>query len=102
MTTFDERSYWEGRLAASSGLEGVGFKRLGESFNRRLYRLRREVFLDRVRAAGIDVGGAEVLDVGSGTGFYVDRWHELGAAKVTGIDLTDVAVSTLRQRFPND
>jgi SAM-dependent methyltransferase len=40
-----------------------------------------------------------VLDVGSGTGFYVDRWLERGA-DVTGLDLTAVAVEKLRQRFP--
>jgi SAM-dependent methyltransferase len=40
-----------------------------------------------------------VLDVGSGTGFYVDRWLATGA-RVTGLDLTDVAVEALARSFP--
>ena len=40
-----------------------------------------------------------MLDVGSGTGFYVDRWLRLGA-RVTGLDLTEVAVARLTGAFP--
>jgi SAM-dependent methyltransferase len=43
--------------------------------------------------------GREVLDVGSGTGFYADRWLRAGA-RVTGLDLTDVAVDELARSFP--
>jgi SAM-dependent methyltransferase len=43
-----------------------------------------------------------VLDVGSGTGFYIDRWHELGVSSVTGADLTETAVERLRHRYPDD
>jgi SAM-dependent methyltransferase len=42
-----------------------------------------------------------VLDVGSGTGFYVDRWKRLGA-RVTGLDLTEVAVHELSRCFPGN
>src|SRR6185503_13304885 len=43
-----------------------------------------------------------VLDIGSGTGFYVDRWHELGIHALTGSDLTEVAVENLRRKHPGD
>jgi SAM-dependent methyltransferase len=102
MAQFDARDYWERRLERSYGLEGVGFLRLGEGYNTWLYRLRRSVFLRRMRATGMDFTGAEVLDVGSGTGFYVERWRELGARKVVGLDLTTVATEQLRRRFPAD
>jgi 2-polyprenyl-3-methyl-5-hydroxy-6-metoxy-1,4-benzoquinol methylase len=102
MTQFDTRDYWEQRLERNYGLEGVGFLRLGKGYNTWLYRLRRSVFLRRMRATGMDFTGAEVLDVGSGTGFYVERWRELGARKVVGLDLTTVATEQLRRRFPAD
>ena len=41
-----------------------------------------------------------MLDVGSGTGFYVGLWRELGVADITGSDLTGVAVERLRYLFP--
>jgi 2-polyprenyl-3-methyl-5-hydroxy-6-metoxy-1,4-benzoquinol methylase len=102
MAQFDARDYWERRLKRNYGLEGVGFLRLGKGYNTWLYRLRRSVFLRRMRATGIDFTGAEVLDVGSGTGFYVERWRELGVRKVVGLDLTMVATEQLRRHFPAD
>ena len=53
-----------------------------------------------LRRAGISLSGATVLDVGAGTGFYVKRWLELGAAEVTGIDLSATAVEALRAEYP--
>ena len=94
-----ERSYWEERLAAGERLSGVGWLGLGEPFNRWMYRVRRRVFLRRI---GPLVRGQApaVLDVGTGSGFYVERWQELGAGSITGADLTHAAVGSLGERFP--
>jgi SAM-dependent methyltransferase len=100
MSGIDARSYWEDRLGRNAGAEGVGHAGLGEGFNGWLYRVRREVFL---REVGPRVKPApRVLDIGSGAGFYVERWHELGASRVTGSDIAEVAVERLRARFPAD
>jgi SAM-dependent methyltransferase len=99
---FDPRRYWEERLEGTFTLGGVGWFGLGESFNRWMYRVRRRVFARTARKVAGDLRGARVLDVGSGTGFYIERWHELGAREVSGVDLTDVAVEGLRERFPED
>jgi SAM-dependent methyltransferase len=97
---FDPKRYWEERLEGTFSLGGVGWIGLGEGFNRWMYRVRRRVFLRTVRRAAGDLAGQRVLDVGVGTGFYVERWHELGVADLTGIDLTDVAVRGLSERYP--
>jgi SAM-dependent methyltransferase len=98
---FDNRRYWESRLREHYSLAGVGYSRLGQRYNEWMYRIRGEVF-DRT-VAGLGTGdwglGTQVLDVGAGTGFYVDRWLRLGAT-VTGLDLTEVAVEELGSRFP--
>lgn len=94
------RDYWERRLRDNFSLEGVGYLRLGRRYNEWMYRIRGEVF-DRVVAeetAGMPQP-LSVLEVGAGTGFYVERWLALGA-KVTGVDLTDVAIQNLARRFP--
>jgi len=112
-TPFDNKAYWESRLREHYSLAGVGYLRLGRRFNQWMYRIRGEVF-DRV-VQGIGNGdwgsreqvvrsgwtGASVLDVGAGTGFYVDRWKRLGA-RITGLDLTDVAVEELSRCFPGN
>jgi SAM-dependent methyltransferase len=108
VTPFDNREYWEARLSEHYSLAGVGYLRLGRRYNQWMYRVRGSVF-DRVVAELRDGAvprslggwrGAEILDVGSGTGFYVDRWLRLGA-RVTGLDLTAVAVERLTSHFVN-
>jgi len=100
-TPFDNKRYWETRLREHYSLAGVGYLRLGRRYNEWMYRVRGEVF-DRVveRIAKSDERrGWRVLDVGAGTGFYVDRWLRMGAT-VTGLDLTEVAVRELSRGFP--
>ena len=99
---FKVRDYWESRLKQDYSLQGVGYKRLGKQYNKWMYRLRAHVFQRVVRGLGADWSNARVLDVGSGTGFYVDQWHKLGVPKVVGLDITEVAVHALRQRFTGD
>jgi 2-polyprenyl-3-methyl-5-hydroxy-6-metoxy-1,4-benzoquinol methylase len=97
---FDARAYWEDRLGEDWSLQGVGFRRLGRKFNNWAYRLRGERFEAVVRELIADIDQARILDVGSGTGFYIDAWRRLGPKEITGMDLTDAAVSNLRGAFP--
>ncbi len=99
---FDPREYWERRLSHDLSVGGVGFQGLGRRYNEWLYRIRRHVFLRRMRALGLNFDRALVLDVGSGSGFYVDAWKRLGVRGIVGCDLTGVAVRELRQKYPED
>jgi SAM-dependent methyltransferase len=101
MTEFDARTYWEQRLDEDWSLTGVGFRRMGDRFNQLAYQRRGERFDDLVAEFLPNVHDARVLDVGSGTGFYLDRWRHVGAAEVVGLDLTEAAVGKLRERFPD-
>jgi SAM-dependent methyltransferase len=98
---FDARKYWEERLTLHTGLVGVGYKRLGRSYNAWCYRLRSEVFRRLTREWHLTGRGLDVLDVGSGTGHYVREWLLAGARSVTATDLTSVATERLRGAFPN-
>jgi SAM-dependent methyltransferase len=97
--SFDPQAYWEQRLQRFD-LSAVGYSRIGAPYNRWLYRVRAVVFRRLLAATGRDWRSARVLDVGSGTGFYVREWLRAGVAEVTGSDLTRVAVENLRRAFP--
>jgi SAM-dependent methyltransferase len=99
---FDPRGYWEERLRSSWSLAGVGYRRLGRRYNAWMYRIRRQVFLRLVASLPVEWSRARVLDIGAGTGFYVQLWRQLGVPRVTGVDLTAKAVEELRRRFPGD
>ena len=102
MPDFDPRGYWEQRLSERYSLDGVGWIGLGEAFNTWMYRVRRHVFMRTVAPLAPHATDLRVLDIGSGTGFYVKRWHELGVPRITGADLTDTAVQRLRAAHPQD
>ena len=96
----DAKAYWEGRLANNYNLAGVGYLNLGINYNKWLYRVRKKVFCRVIRILDVDPAASKVLDIGSGTGFYVERWKDLGVSNLTGIDLTSVAVERLKKEYP--
>lgn len=97
---FDPDQFWEGMHVQYHGFEAVGFVGLGAGFNFWMYHVRRHVLRRALARAGVSLEGATVFEVGAGTGFYVRRWLELGAAHVSGIDLSATAVEALRAEFP--
>jgi len=101
MSNFNAAEYWEGRLRGNVALEKIGYLGLGRHYNEWLYRVRESVFRRTVKSLGVDLSASSVMDVGSGSGFYVRLWKELGARQITGLDLTSAAVEHLRGRFPD-
>ncbi len=101
MTELDAKDYWESLHRKDYGLSSVGYTGVGTPFNAWMYRVRRAVFRRTVRPFIQERGDAEVLDVGSGTGFYLDRWRELGLERITGSDTSAVAVEHLQRRYPS-
>lgn len=96
---FDAGAYWEDRLRRRYDLGGVGSIDLPTSYNTWLYRVRGAAFRHWLAPLARRENLTSVLDVGAGTGFYVDLWRKLGL-QVTGLDITEVAVERLQQRFP--
>ena len=79
----------------------MGWSSLGEAFNEWCVRGPASSLHPRgARRRWPGAADANVLDVGSGTGFYLDVWQRLGVSHITGSDLTEVAVQHLAQRFP--
>ncbi|MGN6372020.1 MAG: class I SAM-dependent methyltransferase [Solirubrobacteraceae bacterium] len=99
--TVDQTSYWERRLGDSYTLGSVGWASLGQSFNRWMYAVRRRVFTRLVRDCVPELSRAHVLDLGSGTGFYLGLWQELGVRERSGSDLASVAVAHLQEAYPD-
>lgn len=50
--------------------------------------------------AGVQLGGARVLDVGAGSGYFLHRLIDYGAAEGHGIDLMKDRVAAGRRRYP--
>src|SRR4051812_42511429 len=90
-------TYWQDRLSKHFNLSGVGHLSYSAAYNEWLYRRKANAL--RQALAGRDVKGSRVLDVGSGTGFFV-RWYSERGASVHGVDITAVSVERLSAEFP--
>lgn len=99
-TKFDASKYWQDRLDASFDLTGVGFKRRSAAFNRWVYRVRTELLDKFFEQNEWSTEDKAVLDVGCGTGFFLDHWSKRQARPITGVDVTEVSIKKLAGRFP--
>ena len=99
------RQYWEQRLRDGPTLENTGWLGWGAGFNQWMYRVRARSFVKRVGAElaqfGMPLDRTDVLDIGSGSGFYIDLWKRLGVGRITCCDLTEAAVRALQERYPD-
>jgi SAM-dependent methyltransferase len=91
--------YWDEIYAAGYDESAVGYPTLARSLNRARYDVERRNVVRALRAAGVPPP-RRVLDVGSGTGIWIDFWKQRGAAEIVGVDLTETAVDRLRARWP--
>ena len=74
---------------------------LGQIYNHWLYKIRVSAVNRAIRRMKIRTRGQNILDVGSGTGFWLAYWKRKGVAKLAGLDITEKAIMQLRQRYPD-
>lgn len=97
---YEPAAYWEQRLSSDLSLASVGHRGFSPAYNRLMYRLKRKKLERALKDHGISVAGKRVVDIGSGTGFFVDFYEANGAKEIAGIDITDASIEWLRARFP--
>ncbi|HLW03725.1 MAG TPA: class I SAM-dependent methyltransferase [Ktedonobacterales bacterium] len=99
---FDARRYWEERLAAHPDITGVGYLGRSPQFVEVQYRSRMHQLERALRHYRLDhLNGRAVLDVGSGTGIWLNFWRQHGAKEVVGLDFAQPSVDHLKQTFPD-
>ena len=96
---YEPRRYWEETLTTDFDESGAAHPNLAQSFNRSLYRSVRASTDAILRANAL--APQEVLDVGFGTGIWLDFWRARQVRRLMGVDLTEIAVSRARLRYPD-
>ena len=94
------REHWNHRLAENTGLQGVGCVQYAPAVSQWMYRIRGRLFDRILKELPADPAASSVLDVGSGSGYYLKRWRKWGAREILGSDISDIAVTRLRAEFP--
>ena len=97
---FSPKEYWESRLSNSFDLTGVGQKGFDDIYNLKAYKARIRGLDQLLKESGVKPQDLRILDIGVGTGFYIDFWKKLGAAEIVGLDISGKSVSELKARYP--
>jgi SAM-dependent methyltransferase len=96
---FKQDEYWKSRVSGKIGLETVGHRSLGRAYNEYLYRRRLEI-VHALAAQLKRPADLRILDIGCGSGFYVDYWHNLGVKDLVGVDISDDGIAMMRKKYP--
>jgi len=98
---YQAKSYWSQRLTADFSLVGVGYRAFGERFNRWQYKAYLRNLESAQRRFGFDLSQTAILECGFGTGYFLDYYRRLGNTGFAGVDLTQIAVDRMRERYPD-
>src|SRR5581483_938274 len=85
------------RLRDSTGSSGAPWETRGYRFY--MQSLEWEV-LEALTRSGTPLKGARVLEVGCGSGYFLHRFLEYGAAHAAGIDLIPERIEAAGRRYP--
>jgi len=100
MASEEIREYWENRLKKKFDIDGTGHISFNYKYNFYVYKAYVRALKKAIKRSGIEIKDKKVLDVGCGTGFWVEFYKNHGAGSVAGIDVTEKSILEMRKRYP--
>lgn len=100
LKAYNPKEYWVGRLEENFNIDGVGFDLFGKHYNEWMYKMKKRNLQRVIQKLLSPARDKRVLDIGCGTGFYVDVWLEHGVKYLTGIDISNVSTKELSNSYP--
>jgi SAM-dependent methyltransferase len=98
---YDAGKYWKERFSKGLTIAQTGHSGFSAGYNGYMYALKRRSLELAMRRHKIAVKGKSVLDVGCGSGFFLDFYARKGAGHLAGIDITEASVNAMREKFPS-
>lgn len=99
-SVYNPQEFWERRLEKNFNFKGVGYANLGEEYNKWLYRAKERVLDEVLKKNNISCEGKNVLELGVGSGFYIDYWKKKNISGFTGVDITEKSAKELSNKYP--
>lgn len=93
----NKKNFWEKRLNNNFNLSGVGHTGFSYNYNKWMYKIIKDGMDDILK---INLKNKKILDIGSGTGFWIDYFLKKGAMDITGLDITSISINTLQKQYP--
>lgn len=98
---FNQPEYWQSRISGELDLGVVGYRSLGKGYNQIIYQRRLEALNEIVSASSKPFNELKILEIGCGSGFYVEYWQSLGVRSLTGVDISPGSIELMKKLYPN-
>ena len=99
MTKYEPKDYWTSRYE-DFDLTSSGHRDLPVRYNAWLYRMQKEKIAKSASNCLSNFSEAKAIELGCGTGIYVNMWKKLGVKDLIGLDIAQNAIDQLRAEFP--
>lgn len=98
------QEYWDKLLSKNTSLKGVGWPNWPESYNLILYKKYligfEKVINDLNKTYSFQLTDKiNVFEIGPGTGFYTNYFHQAGIKNYTGADISEASVQKLKSKY---
>ena len=98
---YKPKTFWNELLSSSFDLKGVGHYRLSNEENLKMYEEKKRILKEQMDNAGLTVSSAtNVIEIGTGVGYWTEYLKSLGITKYTGNDIAEISVTKLKEKYP--
>ncbi|MBU0711646.1 MAG: methyltransferase domain-containing protein [Bacteroidota bacterium] len=94
------KDYWSKRYTKDFSFRSSAHLSFSYEYNQYVYRAYIRTLELLMQNNKIFLNDKHILDIGSGTGYYVDYYKINGVSSLIGTDITDISVTNLTKTFP--
>jgi len=93
------KSYWTERYTKEFSYRSSAHISFSWSYNQYVYKAYLRTLCNMLIKNKRSLSQKKILDIGSGSGYYVEYYKKIGVQSLIGTDITDISVSNLQNKF---
>ena len=98
---YDPKDYFDSRYRNFPDLRASGHRRFDLSYNEAMYQIASTRLKDALVRNKVDLRNSKLLDIGPGSGYFVDKFLGWGVKSLVGVDIAPTSVELLREKYPD-
>jgi len=95
------KSYWTERYIKEFSYRSSAHISFSWSYNQYVYKAYLRTLNNMLMRNKRSLFQKNILDIGSGTGYYIEYYQKMGVSSLVGTDITDISILNLHNKFKN-